>query len=452
MRSLRFHLLAWLIPPLLVVGIAAAGGAYIFMERRLTAAYDQDLGDIAQALLPYLRAKPDGISLELTDLAVAVLKADSSDQIFYSVRDASGRLVAGDNNLLLPEGNQDNPLHFWDDTLRGNSVRSVAYHARVAGLPVTVIAAETTRKRDRAARDAMVSAIAPVVLLSVAAVVAILFGVRRGLGPIGRLRAEVQARSHRDLRPVGESHGVEELRPLVQELNDMLSRLKDAQQTQATFIANAAHQLRTPIAGLVTQLHLVSSDSVAHSTHLAHATEAATRLARLAQQILSLAVADPISNPEIADADCDLAGIVKDHASTWLRAATARGVEIEFALEPAPIRGSALLVGELASNLIDNASRYGAKTVTVTTTGHADGRAFLEVADDGPGIPAAERTRIFERFRRIDNHSTAGSGLGLAIVREIAQRHHADVALSEGSGGRGTLVTVSFPPPAAVAV
>jgi two-component system sensor histidine kinase TctE len=443
-RSLRFQLLAWLIPPLLVVGIAAAGGAYVFMERRLTAAYDQDLGDIAQALLPYLHARTDGLSLELTDLAVAVLKADSSDQIFYSVRDSAGRLVAGDPELVQPPHRPGAPLHFWDAMVRGRSVRSVAFEANVAGVAVTVIAAETTRKRERAARDAMVSAIAPVALLSIAAVVAILFGVRRGLGPIGKLREEVQSRSHVDMRPVGESHVVEELRPLVQELNRMLSRLEAAQQTQATFIANAAHQLRTPIAGLVTQLHLARSDNGHQPAHLAHATEAATRLARLAQQILSLAAADPTSNPATPESECDLADIVKDHAATWIRAATARDVEIEFDLGEAPIRGNALLVGELASNLIDNASRYGARTVTAATW-QSGGRSMLRVTDDGPGIPAAERARIFERFHRLDNESTTGSGLGLAIVREIAERHRAEIELSEAPGGVGTLVSVSFP-------
>jgi two-component system sensor histidine kinase TctE len=123
---------------------------------------------------------------------------------------------------------------------------------------------------------------------------------------------------------------------------------------------------------------------------------------------------------------------------------TARGAEIGFDLASAPTRGDALLAGELAANLVDNAARYGAKNITVTTL-IAEGRALLEVADDGRGIPIGERTRIFERFRRLDNESTEGSGLGLAIVSEIAQRHGARVDVSDGPGGKGTLVSVAFP-------
>ena len=135
---------------------------------------------------------------------------------------------------------------------------------------------------------------------------------------------------------------------------------------------------------------------------------------------------------------------MKSHADQWLGWVTARGVEIEFDLEPALLRCNALLVGELASNLVDNAARYGARTVTVATRGGGE-RSMLTIADDGQGIPRAERTRIFERFRRLDHVSTEGSGLGLAIVSEIAQRHNATIEVADGPRGLGTRVTVSFP-------
>ena len=177
---------------------------------------------------------------------------------------------------------------------------------------------------------------------------------------------------------------------------------------------------------------------------MANARASAARLTRLAQQVLSLATADPLSNPKVPEESCDLADIVKDRAGEWLRRVDGRAVELGFDLAPAPIRGSSVLVGELASNLVDNAARYGAKTVTVVTR-DGDGRSVLEVIDDGPGIPVPERTRIFERFRRLDNESTDGSGLGLAIVKEIAQRHRASIHVEDGPQGRGTCVAVSFP-------
>jgi two-component system sensor histidine kinase TctE len=444
MASLRRRLLAWLLPPLLIVGAVAAGGAYVFMERRLTAAYDLDLGDIARALVPYLRSSNGVISLDFNPQAEAVLRADSTDQIFYAVIDSQGRVATGDKALPMPPSHSGAAPQFWDGLRQGRAIRAVALRATVERAPVVVIAAETTTKRERAERDAMLSAIAPVALLSIAAIAAVIFGVRRALGPVEKLREEVQARSHVDLRPLAEGNAVDEMRPLVHELNEMLSRLQAAQHTQARFIANAAHQLRTPIAGLVTQLDLARSDSAGQETHLAHAREGAARLARLTRQVLSLAAADPIANPGESDAICDLAEIVKGHADAWLRAVTARDVELEFDLSPASVRGNTLLLGELASNLVDNAARYGAKTVRIATRRSGE-RAILEVADDGPGIPPAERTHVFERFRRLDNESTEGSGLGLAIVSEIAQRHRAQVEVAEGDRGTGTRVTVSFP-------
>ena len=445
MASLRRRLLAWLLPPLLIVGAVAAGGAYVFTERRLTAAYDQDLGDIARALVPYLRLSNGVVQLDFTPQADAVLRADSADQIFYAVIDAHGRVVTGDRALPAPPAFSGPGPHFWDGLRHGEPIRAVALRSNLEGAPVVVMAAETTTKRERAARDAMLSAIAPVLLLSMAAVGAVIFAVRRGLGPVEKLREELQARSHMDLRSVDEGNAVDELRPLVHELNGMLARLQSAQHTQARFIANAAHQLRTPIAGLVTQLDLARSGD-GRETHLEQARLGAARLARLARQILSLAAADPISNPgeKDKDEDTDLAEIVKSHADAWLRPAAAHDVEIEFDLAEARVRGNALLIGELASNLVDNAARYGAKLVEVATR-RSGNRSILEVVDDGPGIAPTERAHIFERFRRLHDATTEGSGLGLAIVHEIAQRHRATIEVNEGLGGTGTRVSVSFP-------
>jgi two-component system, OmpR family, sensor histidine kinase TctE len=443
MESLRLRLLAWLLLPLVVVGLVAAGGAYEFIERRLTSAYDQDLGDIARALVPYLRGHGGSVTLDLTEHADAVLRSDSVDQIFYAVTDAAGRTLVGEPQLKPPAAIPRAAPRFWDTAFGAQRIRAVALHASVSGTPVVVMAAETTHKRDRASHDAMFSAIAPVALLSVAALIAVIFGVRRGLGPLELLREELQSRNHVDLRPVDESRVVEELKPLVHELNLMLARLDAAQHIQARFIANAAHQLRTPIAGLVTQLDLAGAGGAERETHIAYAREGAARLARLAQQILSLAAADPVSNPVDRDEPCDLAQVVKTHADGWVRSAASRAIEIEFALEPAPLVGNPLLVGELAANVVDNALRYGAKAVAIATRSE-DGRAVLEITDDGPGIAAAERERVFERFHRTDG-SGGGSGLGLAIVGEIAARHRATVSIADAPGASGTRVRVEFP-------
>ncbi|HEX4779277.1 MAG TPA: sensor histidine kinase, partial [Usitatibacter sp.] len=376
----------------------------------------------------------------------AVLRADSTDQIYYGLFGDMGEELAGERNMPKPPFVPGEEAKFFDAQHLGQPVRVAVLRALVNGHPVQIMAAETTRKRERAHRDALLSALVPTTLLSIAAIVAVLLGVRRGLGPVEDLRRQLKARTYLDLRPVKEGGTVDELQPLVKELNQMLARLGEAQEVQARFIANAAHQLRTPIAGLVTQLELArgSDDRAKRDVYLANAKESATRLTRLAQQVLSLAAADPVSNPKVPEEACDLAEIVKGRASEWLRGVAPREVELEFELAPAPFRGSSVLVGELASNLVDNAARYGAKTVTVVTH-DGGGRSVLQVIDDGPGIPVPQRTRIFERFRRLDNESTEGSGLGLAIVNEIAQRHRASIVVEEGRQGRGTCVAVSFP-------
>jgi len=445
-RSLKGRLLLWLLPPLVVVGVVATTGAYTFLQARLTSAYDLDLGDIARALVPYVHWSEGRAVLSIDPQADAVLRADSTDQIYYGIFGDMGEELAGERGMPRPPFPPGPEARFFDAEHLGQPVRVAVLRMLVEGHPVQIMAAETTRKRERAHRDALLSALVPTTLLSIAAIVAVLLGVRRGLGPVEDLRRQLKARTYLDLRPVREGGTVDELQPLVKELNQMLGRLREAQEVQATFIANAAHQLRTPIAGLVTQLELArgSGDPAKRDLHLANAKESATRLTRLAQQVLSLAAADPVSNPKVPEETWDLADIVKDRASEWLRSVAPRHVELEFELAPARFRGSSVLVGELASNLVDNAARYGARTVTVVTH-DGGGRSVLEVIDDGPGIPVAQRGRIFERFRRLDNESTEGSGLGLAIVSEIAQRHHASIVLEEGRQGRGTCVAVSFP-------
>jgi len=445
MQSLRLRLLAWLLPPLLLVAVVAAGGAYMFLERRLTAAYDHDLGDIARALVPYIRDDAGRLMIDFTPQAEAVLRADSIDQIYYAIFDANGTPVAGDSAVPAADPAPAPVPRFWDDVRQGENVRAVVLDTKAAGRKVRVVATETTRKRMRASRDAMVSAIVPAVLLLIAAVAGIFLGVGRGLRPLDAMRDALASKSHVDLRALELKHVDDELKPLVGALNDMLERLGDAQQRQSRFIANAAHQLRTPIAGLITQLDLAKSMHGDRETHLAHAREGAARLARLAQQVLSLAAADPLANPGAPSEKCDLADIVKTHADEWLRMTRSLGVvELEFELDPAPIVGNAVLVGELAANVVHNAARYGARTVTVAT--RADSKAStLEVIDDGPGIPREARERVFERFSRLDAQSTQGSGLGLAIVSEIAQRHRASVQLADGPGSQGTRVSIAFP-------
>jgi two-component system sensor histidine kinase TctE len=442
--SLRSRLLASLLVPLLVVGLLAGGGAFVFTEKRLTAAYDQNLIDIAAALLPHLRRQDDGVILEFHPEADQVLRADRVDRIYYAVLANDGRFLAGDRGLPTPPVAATPEPTLYDGIYLGVPVRMVALAERVDGVAVTILAAETTHKREQASLETLLSALLPVAVLLLAAIAAVIYGVRLGLGPLGMLRTEIQARSHTDLSPIDEEHAVEELKPMVRELNALLARLADAQARQTRFVGNAAHQLRTPIAGLVTQLDLARNEAAARDEHVERARKGAARLARLAQQLLSLAAADPTSNQHAEHVRCDLAEIVRAHADGWVRAALARKMEIEFDLGEAPLTGNPVLLGEIMENLVDNAMRYGAKTVRIATR-HWSHTSLVEVSDDGPGIPAAERERVFERFYRVDNEATDGSGLGLAIVSEIALRHRATIEVTDGPEGVGIRVGVAFP-------
>ena len=236
----------------------------------------------------------------------------------------------------------------------------------------------------------------------------------------------------------------DELKPLVGALNGMLARLSDAQQRQARFIANAAHQLRTPIAGVITQLDLAKSAQGDRDSHIKQAREGTARLARLAQQILSLAAADPLSNPGTPEERCDLAEIVTSHADevaahgalAWRGA----GIRSQSRADDGQRRAGERARREPGAQL----GTLRRRTVTVATRA-TEHESVLEVTDDGPGIPAGERERVFERFSRLDPQSTEGSGLGLAIVSEIAQRHRAAVELVDGPDGHVTRVAIAFP-------
>jgi len=220
-----------------------------------------------------------------------------------------------------------------------------------------------------------------------------------------------------------------------------------AAQNQQRFLANAAHQLRTPLAGLQTHTEIALSKPLpdAARAQIEQVHRATIRTARLANQLLALARAEP--GAHAASAPVKLNGLIEGEADGWLRQALAREVDLGFEVEPASVQGDAFLLREAVSNLVHNAIEYsppGAR-VTVRAGRRNGGGAFVEVEDDGPGIPAPERERVLERFYRVPGTPGTGSGLGLAIVRDIATGHGASIELGEGAGGRGLRVALTFP-------
>jgi two-component system sensor histidine kinase TctE len=294
-------------------------------------------------------------------------------------------------------------------------------------------------------------------MLILLAGLAVWYGVGRGLAPLSALRQEIENRSHRDLSALPEEQAPQEVRPLIHAMNGLLARLGSAIAAQQRFIADAAHQLRTPIAGLKTQTELALrqthlGDVQVTLRQLQTATEQSTRLIN---QLLSLARAEPGARREHAIERLDLARLARDTTTDWVPRALARKIDLGYdgGDTAAWVVGDSFLLGELLRNLLDNAIRYTQEggQITVRVAGGADA-VVLSVEDNGPGIPDQERERVFERFYRVLGTGVAeGCGLGLAIVREIALSHHADVALATGAGGQGTVLRVTFPPAAAAA-
>jgi two-component system sensor histidine kinase TctE len=320
---------------------------------------------------------------------------------------------------------------------------------------VHILVAERVTVRDVFAREIILRMVLPQGMLILLAGLAVWYGVGRGLAPLSTLRKEIESRSHRDLSALPEEQAPQEVRPLIHAMNGLLARLGSAIEAQQRFIADAAHQLRTPIAGLKTQTELAlrqtqPGDVQVTLRQLQTATEQSTRLIN---QLLSLARAEPGARHEHAIERLDLARLARDTTTEWVPRALARKIDLGYDSgdNPAWVVGDSFLLGELLRNLLDNAIRFTQEggQVTVRVAGRADA-VVLSVEDNGPGIPDPERERVFERFYRVLGTGVAeGCGLGLAIVREIALSHHADVALATGAGGQGTVLRVTFPPAAA---
>ena len=449
-RSIRRLLLGWLVAPVALVLVASEVASYVTALTIASEAYDRALLDPALALAQRLTAAEGPVELDLPAVAVEMLRVDATDRVYFAVS-ARGKLLGGQAELpsppTLPE--EGSPV-FYDGTIRAEPVRVAAILVPFAEGPVLVQVAETLVKRHRLVRQLLLTNAALELLFFVAALAVVWMGVTRGLAPLDALRAELAARSPRDLRPVAEASAPAEVRPLVQELNRMLGRLAESIDAQQRFVADAAHQLRTPLAALQAQVEAARREGLPPelAATVDRLSAATRRAAHLARQLLTLAAIAPPAERPFAAEPADLAQVAQAGVTDWLARADGKQVDLGFELEAAPVNGEPQLLGELAANLLENALNYTPAGGEVTVrTGRRDGQSFLEVEDSGPGIPESERDRVFERFHRVRGTIGEGTGLGLAIVREIARRHGAGVDIRTPLSGVGTVVAVSFPAP-----
>jgi two-component system, OmpR family, sensor histidine kinase TctE len=446
--SISRRLILILLLPLAALLAVSVLSDYQTALRPAHEAYDQGLADAALAVAAHLQLRDGRPRLDLTPLAESILRSDRVDQIYYLVTDAAGTVIAGDQGLPQIAPGRTNPS-YGDARYRGQSIRGVHYRVPSDAGPITVVVAETTRKRENVAQRIVTAMVVPNLLLIVATLVLVVFGVPYGLAPLARLRAEIEARSARDLHALPLASVPAEVQPLVRALNHLFGLVEQSSAGQQRFLADAAHQLRTPLAALQTQLELAALDDnpETRGERLRTIEEATRRVSHLVNQLLALAKSEPTANFASQSRNIDLREIVEAAASTHLDRAIANDIDLGFEPEHTTIRGVPWLVRELLANLIENAIAYTPRGGTVTVRcGGRDGRPFVEVEDNGPGIAPEERSKVFGRFYRVPGTVGDGCGLGLAIVKEIAEVHGAAIDIGSPDAGPGTRVTVSFPP------
>lgn len=452
--SLRDHLMNWLLTPLFVLWLFSTIAGYVATLNYANQPYDMVLLERAQTLAEQLRL---GSGQERLGFKPALPDGSSSgmpDRVFYTVSDKDGNKIAGNADLARPlsyRGGKSGP-QFSDSEREGVKTRmvSLVYPGQSGAKLFQLHMSETINQRQGLIRGILANIVIPQLLLILIAVGAVWYALKQGLAPLERLRREVARRQRDDLSRLDETRAPAEVRPLISAVNDLLERLKQVMQAQQRFVADAAHQLRTPFAGLKTQAELAlrEPDPERKQHALEQILASARRGAHLVNQLLALARNEPGGQGTDTFATFDLNKLAQDCAVRWVPLALEKNMDLGFEDFPqlAPVRGDAASLTEMLGNLIDNAIRYTPEGGRITVgVAYEQGGAMLWVEDNGPGIGPQHRERVFERFYRVLGSGQSGSGLGLAIVAEVAKRHGATIELGEGQGGKGTLVAIHFP-------
>ncbi len=451
---LRTQLLRWLLVPLSVLLVADAFFSYWMALRFAQHAYDRFLVELVHETSLHLKTNDHGLALDLPEAARKVLFSDPSDKLYYEVAAGDGTLITGRAIPAPPAGHITTaPEVLYDGRIDKEPVRIVQMQVRVQSSGVAeglIRVAETKNKRNELAREILLSVVIPQVVLILIAGGIVWVGVVRGLAPLDALQWAIANRSHRDRRPVTLGAVPGEVKPLVDAINALLERLDSILTLQNRFIADAAHQLKTPVAALQAQLELaMRDDDLTRTRESLRKIEAGLeRLARVVSQLLALARNEPEAVRNIDLTPIDLNALAFERASGWVHEALKKNIDLGFegANGSVIVKGDAVRLGELLDNLLDNAVRYTREGGRVTVRVSAQPEPTVAVSDDGPAIPAQEQTLIFERFHRRLGTSTEGSGLGLAIAQEIAQLHGGDISLYEDIDGVGNTFSLSLPP------
>lgn len=469
-RSLRTSLLIWLLVPL---GLILPLRAWLEFQRSMThtqEAFDRAMADTALALANLVgwdkHAAGGRATWTLSHDTERSLRTDRTDRVFLALVGPKLEAAEGDPALAsLPLQRQHRTTgnaHYFNATLDGQAVRGVSQPVACGPYTCEVRVAETLIKREEIRREALRGTAGFVAILVIAELLVALVAVRLTFAPLRRLSAAVAQRESHDLSPLDAAHVPAEVYPLITAINDLLGRVRESTEAQRAFLADAAHQLRTPLTSLRTEAELALLESRDPQTRpaLERIHGAAERAGRLASQLLAQARTDS-SRHRSPSEPFDLRQVAEQAAVDWVPQALSANVDLGFQLEAAPVQGHPFLLRELLGNLIHNALEYaqpargGATDARVTVRTRREGAwSILEVEDNGPGIAPQDRERVLQRFQRGPQGVGTGSGLGLAIVADIVAQHHGRLELldakPEADNGdaqplAGLCVRASFP-------
>ncbi|MFA7503076.1 MAG: sensor histidine kinase N-terminal domain-containing protein [Burkholderiaceae bacterium] len=462
-RSLFGEILDWMFAPLLLLWPLSVAITFLAARSLADAPFDRSLRDRTVVLSQQVLMVEDRSRISLPQAAHELLRADDLEPVIFQVKDSRGDLVAGEDGLPAPsiyDFPEPGRVKLRTSEHRGTEVRIAYTYVSPVRMdqrssPVLVQVAEPLDERNRLANEIIKGVLFPQFLILPLAVGLVWFGLSRGLAPLKSMQQRIRARRPDDLSPLDVQDTPEELVPLVDSFNDLLRRLNQNLSTQRRFLADAAHQMKTPLAGIRTQAELAErlTDPAERVRSLSQLSRSSARAAHMVDQLLALARTENMESAAPLQR-VNLAAIAREAVADRAPLAVERGIDIGFeSVGDAWVMGRPVLLAEMLDNLIDNALRYTPGGGIVTTRIHRlDGAIEIEVEDNGRGIPPVDREFIFERFYRVLDAQTEGSGLGLAIVREIVAQHEAWIEVRDGlpwpperGRGTGSAFVVRFP-------
>jgi two-component system sensor histidine kinase TctE len=457
-NSIRRQMQVWLMTPLLILLIVSAVCSYVLSMYLSREAYDKTLLNSMDSLASRLIFKGDTVEVEkLPKRTQTLLTHENRDEFLYEVFTPDGKLLTKDQGLpkppvAIPAGEMAGMKY----EVIGNKVFRVA--ATKVCLPeaasgaLIVQAAETLNSRKEYRRKLLLGIVIPQMILLSLAVLAVWISIEKGIKPLRTISELVRRRAPTDLSPIHEEHAPSEVKSFLTALNGLFMRISADVEKQHRFAANAAHQLRTPLAGLKTYIELLEKNSKdpEQDKMLNQMNDGVDRIIRTVQQLLSLSRAEQndalLQSYDIIDLNCVAENALTDAVPESIRLNIE--VDLDTPDHPTHIRGDAISLKELTTNLIENAIKYNSPGGHVSVSVTNGETVELSVEDDGLGIPVEERSKVFERFYRMEkaiNLDVSGSGLGLSIVSEIARIHGATINLESGKGNKGSKFTVVFP-------